>query len=30
MDIEHDRSILAVCAPNSIRDSVQGLPHSSG
>ena len=25
MDIEHDRAILAVCASDSIRDSVQGL-----
>ena len=30
MDIEHNRAILAVCASNSIRDSVQGLPHYSG
>ena len=30
MDIEHDRAILAVCASNSIRDSVQGLPHNYG
>jgi hypothetical protein len=28
MDIEHNRAILAVCASNSIRDSVQGLPHN--
>ena len=27
MDIEHDRAILAVCASDSIRDSVQGVPH---
>jgi hypothetical protein len=26
MDVEHDRPILPVCAPNSIRDSVQGCP----